>query len=283
MDDNHGLHQYRAAGGRNPRRPAMARFVFAAVLAACLFTGVGPLAHPSPVAASTATTMESTIVSLVNAERSKRGLVPLRYHSQLNDLAGDRAAYMASINALQHISCLSCTFNARGIQWYGAAENIAWTSYPWGDRAAHNIFDAWKASPSHWALLMSSTSNYMGVGVAYRSSNGRTYASAVLSESRDRTKPWAKMVGSSRSGTTVAWSWTGADIGLQTHTAGLKSFDVQYRVGSGTWTTIRSGTTARSLSLGSRAHGHWYGLRVRARDNLGYLSTYTAEVRIWVP
>ena len=81
----------------------------------------------------------------------------------------------------------------------------------------------------------------------------------------------------------MSWSGTGADTRLQTHTAGLKNFDVQYRVGSGTWTTIRTGTTAKSLSLGSRAHGHYYGLRVRARDNLGYLSAWSAEMRIWVP
>jgi uncharacterized protein YkwD len=266
-------------------RPArvLSRVLLAAVVVACLGTVAGPMAHPASVAASTATTMESTILSLVNAERTKRGLVPLRLHAGLVDLAGDRAAYMASIGSLQHISCLSCTLSARGIQAYGASEVIAWTGYPWGDQAARSIFGAWKNSSMHWNLLMSSTSNYIGIGVAYRSSSGRTYASAVMTESKDRTKPWARMTGSSRSGTTVSWSWTGADTRLQTHTAGLKNFDVQYRVGSGSWTTIRSGTTARSLSLGSRAHGHWYGLRVRARDNLGYLSSYTSEVRIWVP
>jgi uncharacterized protein YkwD len=260
-----------------------ARFLLAALLVASVGTVAGPMAHPSSVSASTATTMESTILSLVNAERTKRGLVPLRLHAGLVDLAGDRAAYMASIGSLQHISCLSCTMSARGIQAFGSSEVIAWTSYPWGDQAAKSIFTSWKNSSSHWSLLMSDRSNYIGIGVAYRSSNARTYASAVMTESKDRTRPWARMSSSSRSGTTVWWSWTGADTKLQTHTSGLKNFDVQYRVGSGSWTTIRSGTTAKSISLGSRAHGHWYGLRVRARDNLGYVSSYTAEVRIWVP
>jgi uncharacterized protein YkwD len=262
---------------------AFARLTLAALIVAALGTAVGPMAHPGPVAAGTAETMEGTILSLVNAERSKRGLVPLRSHWKLVDLAGDRAAYMASIGALQHISCLSCTLNSRGIQWYGASEVIAWTSYPWGSQAANNIFNAWRNSPSHWSLLMSSRSNYIGIGVAYRSSSARTYASAVMTESKDQSKPWARMSSGSRSGTTVSWSWTGADKLLQTHTAGLKNFDVQYRVGTGSWVTIRSGTTARSLSLSSRAHGHWYGLRVRARDNVGYLSSYSAELRVWVP
>ena len=262
---------------------ALSRTLLGAALAAVLATAAGPLAHPSIVAAGTADTMEAKIISLVNGERTKRGLVPLRFHSGLVDLAGDRAAYMVSINQMQHISCLACTLTSRGIQWWAAAEDIAYTTYPWGDQAAMSIFNGWKNSSGHWAILMSSNLNYIGVGVAYRSANHATYASAVLTESKDRTAPRASMLTGSRSGTTVSWSWTGYDIGLQTHTSGLKNFDVQYRVGSGTWQTIRSGTTARSLSLSGRAHGHYYGLRVRARDNAGYVSSYSAEIRIWVP
>jgi uncharacterized protein YkwD len=262
---------------------ALARLLLTASFAALVATSVGPLAHPATVAAGTAETMEAKILSLVNAERTKRGLVPLRLHSGLVDLAGDRAAYMVSINQMQHISCLGCTLNSRGIQWWAAAEDIAFTSYPWGDQAAMSIFNGWKSSSGHWAILMSANLNYIGLGVAYRSSNHATYASAVLTESNDRTAPWSKMSTGSHSGTTVSWTWTGNDVGLQTHTAGLKNFDVQYRVGSGSWQTIKSGTTARSLSLSGRAHGAYYGLRVRARDNAGRVSAYCAEIRVWVP
>jgi len=262
---------------------AVPRLLIAALLAASFVTALGPLAHPAPVAASTADTMESRILGSINAERARYGLVPLRVHSGLVGLAGDRAAYMASIGSLQHLSCLSCTLNSRGVQWYGAGEAIASNNYPWGSWSADIVFKSWMSSSTHRALLLSSKFNYIGIGVAYRSANGSTYADAVLTESRDQTKPWARMSSVSRSSTTVSWAWTGADITLQTHTAGLKSFDVQYRVDSGSWTTIRSGTTARSLSLGSRAHGHYYSLRVRARDNLGYVSSYSAELRIWVP
>ena len=262
---------------------AVSRLLVAATLAASFVTALGPIAHPAPVAASTADTMESMIVSLVNAERTKLGLVPLRLHTGLVDLAGDRAAYMAWIGAMQHISCLSCTLNTRGIQWYGAGEVIASNNYPWGSQAAQQIFSGWMGSSTHRAILLSSSLNYIGLGVAYRSANGYTYASAVLTESKDRTKPWSRMSATWHSGTTVYWTWIGADTRLQTHTAGLRNFDVQYRVDSGSWVTIRSGTTAKSLSLSGRAHGHWYGLRVRARDNLGYVSYYTAELRVWVP
>lgn len=268
---------------RSPRFATLSRLLVGAALAACLATAVGPFAHPTVVAASTAGSMESQILGWVNAERSKRGLVPLRLHAGLVDLAGDRAAEMASTGVMAHPSCLSCVVNARGFQWYGVGEVIAYTTWPWGGQAARSIFNGWKGSPPHWALLMSNQFNYVGIGVAYRSANGATFAAGVLTESNDRTKPSAKMGWVSRGGTTISWTWSGADTKLQTHTAGLKSFDVQYRVDGGGWKTIRSGTTARSLSLSSRADGHWYGLRVRARDSRGNLSAYTAEKRIWVP
>lgn len=265
------------------RPAAVSRLLLLATLAAILVTGVGPMADPSPVAAGTAETMESTILGLVNAERTKLGLVPLRLHAALVDLAGDRAASMAKTGVFAHPSCLSCLFDSRGIQNWGGGEIIAWTGWPWGAEAAKSLFEAWKGSPLHWGILMSSTYNYIGFGVAHRAANGRTYAAGLLTESKDRTAPWSKMNTGSRSGTKVTWTWSGADVGLQTHTAGLKSFDVQYRVGKGAWKTIRTGTTATSLSLGSRAHGHWYALRVRARDNAGNVAAYSHEKRIWVP
>lgn len=268
-----------------PLRPsgrARRHLLALSLLAAVVATGVGPAAHPADVRAGTAETMEAQLLTLVNGARTQQGLVPLRGWSRLTDMAGDRAASMARTGSLSHPSCLGCLFTSYGVTWYRVGEALASTSWPWGSQAAQSIFNVWKGSSLHWSLLMSSSFNYIGLGVAL-ASNGRTYAAAELSESRDHTKPWARMGTSSRSGTTVSWTWTGADTKLQTHTAGLKNFDVQYRIGSGTWTTIRSGTTARSLSLSGRTHGRYYGLRVRARDNLGYVSAWTAEMRIWVP
>jgi hypothetical protein len=89
---------------------------------------------------------------------------------------------------------------------------------------------------------MSSTYNYVGVGVAYRSANSMTFGDIVLTESVDQTSPWTQMRSGSVSGTTVAWSWVGDDIYLQRHTSGFRSFDVEYRVDWGYWYVIRSGT-----------------------------------------
>jgi len=81
----------------------------------------------------------------------------------------------------------------------------------------------------------------------------------------------------------VSFTWTGADRLLQTHTAGLKNFDVQLKRDSGSWRTIRTGITATSLTLWNRAGGHWYRLRVRARDERGNVSGWTKQIRVWVP
>ncbi|HJP88554.1 MAG TPA: CAP domain-containing protein [Candidatus Limnocylindrales bacterium] len=263
----------------SPRGRALRHLLAISVLAAAVATGIGPIAHPADARAATPAAIEAKLLTLINDARTAKGLVPLRGWAKLNTLAGDRATTMAKNNVMAHPSCLTCVYDKYGISYYRASEVIAWSSYP---DVAQTVFNAWKASSIHWAILMSTTLNYIGLGAAV-SSSGRTYVSGDLSESKDHSLPWSKMGGVSRNGTTVSWSWTGADTKLQTHTAGLKNFDVQYRVGTGTWTTVRSGTTARSLSLSGRAHGHYYGLRVRSRDNLGYVSAWTAEMRIWVP
>jgi uncharacterized protein YkwD len=275
----------------NQRRPsgrALPRLLAVAVLAAAMSTAIGPVANPGPASAATTLSpttdsIEATLLSWINDARAQRGLRPLRTWGRLASLADDWAAHMASTDVLAFPSCLSCMYSDYGIQKYSYGAIISWSTYNWGLEAAQSIWNGWRQHDTQWAKLMSSKFNYIGIGIFYRSSNKKTWSSVDLSESKDHTKPWARMTGSSRSGTTVSWSWTGGDTKLQTHTAGLKNFDVQYRRDSGSWTTIRSGTTAKSLSLSGRAHGHWYGVRVRSRDNRGYVSAWTAEVRIWVP
>ncbi|HEX5591166.1 MAG TPA: CAP domain-containing protein [Candidatus Limnocylindrales bacterium] len=254
-------------------------------LALILLTGLAPIRPAAPVAAGTAETMEAKLLTLINADRGRLGLVPLRLHAGLLKLAGDRAATLASTGVLSHAAagCLSCQLTSRSIQWYGHGEAIGGTGYAWGDPAVTSLFSAWKGSPSHWALFMSPTYNYVGIGVAYRTANANTYASIVLTESVDQTRPWAQLLTKTATGTTARWTWRGADTSLQTHMSGLRNFDVQYRRDSLSWSTIRPGTTATSLTLTGRARGHWYGVRIRSRDNRGYVSNWTAEFRVWIP
>jgi hypothetical protein len=131
-------------------------------------------------------------------------------------------------------------------------------------------------------LLTSTRFNYLGIGLAV-SPSGLTFGSIVLTESSDRTGARATINGAGVSGDDVRWSWRGSDVRLQTHTAGLRDFAVQQRTDNGPWVTVSTGTTSTARTAVNRAHGHWYGLRVRARDRAGNVGPWSAERRVWVP
>ena len=235
--------------------------------------------------ADTAFDMEKQILSLMNQDRVAAGLVGRRRDRGLASVAGKRAARMASRRVLSHSAAgpsLSYELSVNGIQFYTWGEAIGMSSYPWGYRSAAHLYKMWKGSAPHRALMMSTGYNYVGVGVA-RASNGSTWASIVFSDSSDHTGAVGRNVSVSRSGTTVSYAWAGADVRLQKRTAGLRSFDVQYRVDGGTWRKIRDNTTARGLDLADRDRGHWYGFRVQAADQRGNLGSWSSEAKVWVP
>jgi uncharacterized protein YkwD len=144
---------------------------------------VGPVSHPdraSASIASTATYMEGLIVGWINNARAARGIPRLTVGSKLTDLAGDRAAYMASGGPFAHPSCLSCLLRKYAISFSRCAEVIAWNSYAWGYTAARTVFLQWRNSSAHWGILMSRSYTRIGIGVAYRSRDRSTFAAGVL-------------------------------------------------------------------------------------------------------
>jgi hypothetical protein len=192
---------------------------------------------------------------------------------------------MASSNTLSHTVAGSLTtqLGSYKVQWYRYGETIGYSTAGWSIDSARWIFRAWMGSPEHRALLLSDRFNYIGVGLAYRSANGRTFASVVMTESLDHTRPVARVSAATRSGDTIHWSWTGTDPRLQTHWAGLRDYDILYQVGSGSWVLLRNDTTATGITLLNRIHGQSYAIRVRATDRRGNVSAWTPESRISVP
>ena len=224
------------------------------------------------------------LITQINQARVARGLVPLRSDGRLAALAVDRATRLASTGILSHevAGSMPQDLSARGVDWDGYGEVIGYASGG-ADAAALAIFQMWMASPSHWPLLMSARYNYLGVGLADRPSPGVTFASVVLTESPDRTGPRAVVAGAVVAGNDIRWSWRGSDPPLQTHTAGLHDFTLQFREDQGAWITIASGLTASARSTLDRDPGHWYGLRVRARDRAGNVGPWSRERRVWLP
>lgn len=71
-------------------------------------------------------------------------------------------------------------------------------------------------------------------------------------------------------------TWSGTDAG-----AGIASYDVQRSYDGGTFTTIASATTAKSLNW-TMNPGHTYRFRVRARDNAGNVGSWSPSYT-WYP
>ena len=267
-----------------PGRPGLAR---AAILAVDVALGAAA-AHPVPAAAAsrTPTSAEASLLAWTNRDRAALGLLPLRPDPRLAAIAGTRAGNLAAATTFSHEAAggaLSVALAEAGVQWYAWGENIAYWPGGLSGTTVAAIYDAWRNSASHWALLMSRTMNYVGFGVVVRPSDGQAFASAVLTESRDHTAPTARIDDVTRIGTTITFSWHGYDAPLQTHWAGLRDYDAWYRVDGGAWRLIRDDTTATSLRLTSRDQGHRYWLKVRARDRAGNVGRPSAAVSVWVP
>jgi len=170
--------------GRNDapmRTPQLARtrLTILAAVAALLLLAAGPMANPTPTYAGTASSTEAYLLARINGARANRGLEPYRLRASLVDFAGDRAAKMARTGVLKHPDCLPCLLDRRGISYSTYGEVIAWTFKPLGEEAALHLFRIWKNSPPHWALLMSSRLDRVGIGVAHRS-NGSNWSAIVF-------------------------------------------------------------------------------------------------------
>ena len=208
-----------------------------------------PIAATStPVAvattATTAQTMAAEIVGWLNRDRVKAGLRAERTWPALASIAGTRAGSMATSHTLSHSvgGDVGSALTSAHLQWYRWGEVIGMTPVAWGSQAALSLYNMWKASPPHHAIMFSTSYNYLGVGIV-RASDGSTWASIVFSESVDHTRPAARNGALTASGTTLHFTWSGYDPLLQTHTAGLRGFNVQYRVDGGAWHLIRNLTT----------------------------------------
>ena len=255
-----------------------------AVLATAILAGFFTASSPAPASAGITST-ERAVINWINADREARGLRALRPWTTLFDIGEMRAKRMASANVMSHTISgnLGSQLTGYGVRYYAKGENVAYTSRYTGLDAARHIYRMWKASSIHWSQMMSSKFNYVGIGLSRRSSNNRTFAALIFTESPDHTKPIARVTGGERRGGDIAWTWTGSDPRLQTHTAGFRDFDVQYRVDSGSWRMARDNVTATSMTFVGKPGGHTYGLRVRGRDRAGNVGSWSAELRVALP
>jgi len=109
--------------------------------------------------------LEKEVVALVNQERAKLGLAPLKDNSQLSNVARTKSEDMVANNYFSHTSpTYGSPFDMMkkfGITYNAAGENIAM-----GQPTAASVMTAWMNSPGHKANILSANFTEIGVGVA---------------------------------------------------------------------------------------------------------------------
>lgn len=243
------------------------------VLAAAFAPVAAAVELPDETAVAAA---EASAVAKINDQRASRGLVALRRDSRLAALARERAVYMAQTDVLTHthaggLMVWDMMTNV-GIAWYGAGEIIAYNSTSSLTSSATTAVTGWLGSPPHKSIMLATTYNYFGMGLAVSPTTGRRYWAGVFLKGPDRTGPWTKIGKITRSATSansmkVKIRWSGADTSLQVLTSGFLTYQTQRRLDGGAWYDYGT-TTATSMSR-SWKRRHTYEFRVRARDKAG--------------
>jgi len=239
------------------------------VPAAAFATDVAPTAADMRAA-------ELQTLSLVNAQRVARGLVPVRLDTRMASIARGRAAYMAQTGDFDHVQAGGVTvfdiIAARKIKWYEAGEIIAWNTAITAADSASMAVDMWMASPTHEAIIVSKDFNYAGFGMVVSPTTGRRYWAGVFLKGPDRTGAHAGVTsvastpvdgGKAR----VVLRWSGSDPRLQVLTSGLAVYEIQRRSPGGTWYSY--GITTSTSAVRTWTRGLTYQFRVRARDHAG--------------
>lgn len=122
---------------------------------------------------SSVKTVESQVAVMVNAERSKMGLAPLKLNWQLSRVARYKSQDMIDKNYFAHQSpTYGSPFDmmkAFGITYMSAGENIAY-----GQQTATAVMTAWMDSAGHKANILSANYSEIGVGLA-KKADGTCY------------------------------------------------------------------------------------------------------------
>jgi uncharacterized protein YkwD len=151
---------------------------------ACALGAPGTAAAGGPVACESAEARPAQVgeevvvrstLCLLNAERRRHGLRPLRLNDRLTRAARRHSQDMARHGYFDHTSRNGSSFVDRirrtgylsGARSWKVAENIAWGSHRLASPRA--ITRAWMDSPGHRANILDGSYREIGIGVATRS------------------------------------------------------------------------------------------------------------------
>jgi hypothetical protein len=232
---------------------------------------------------------EWDVLAQINRVRENNGLPALRMDARVREVAGARSRSMRDQDYFSHVQPngqnVGDILDNRHINNWHWGEIIGWTSNINLADGVEGIVDAWRDSPGHRAIMLSSRYNYVGVGI---SRGGFEILWTVVFTSRaDHTPPVAGLTSPgptaatkvSSDATTI--SWWGRDRPLATRMAGLRGFTLQHRLPGGRWVTLFERTTLRQKTWDLRPGDHWF--RVRATDRRGNTTRWQGPLHIYVP
>lgn len=131
---------------------------------------------------------EKQLVSLINKERTKRGLSALRVNARLVDASRSHSAEMAQLNYFGHDSqnpqgeswssrIVRYGYGRQGYGYWKAGENIYWGAQLYSSPVI--CVDSWMHSPEHRAVILTRTFRDLGVG-AYKTDAGYQSVDGVV-------------------------------------------------------------------------------------------------------
>ncbi|MGZ4358853.1 MAG: CAP domain-containing protein [Gaiellaceae bacterium] len=156
--------------GRRTRRSTIAL-----VLAVLLLPALGGAGASSASSGSQSQTFRLGILAAVNQTRAEYGLRPLHLSPQLSRAAVGHSWSMAARGYFSHSSSDGTSFPTRVSHYYRAhgysvwrvGETLFWAT---PNATARQLVDAWLASPSHRAIVLSPTFRQIGLGIVHAAS-----------------------------------------------------------------------------------------------------------------
>ncbi len=122
-----------------------------------------PTVTQAPDKTDTVSEDEQKLLDLINAERAKAGISPLKSDADLMKVARDKAMDMVNNNYFSHNSpTYGSPFDmmrAYGVSFNTAGENIA------GNSTIEGAVKAWMNSDGHRKNILNSAYNYTGIGM----------------------------------------------------------------------------------------------------------------------
>ena len=117
-----------------------------------------------PATSTPRAVLRAAVVCLINAERTSRGLPPLRTNQRLNRSAQSWTAHLVRTHTFTHGHDFAARISAAGFDWATAGENIAT-----GFETPRQVVHGWMASAGHCRNILDPQFAWVGTGVSPRS------------------------------------------------------------------------------------------------------------------